>query len=223
MTLVGTLSKTDHHIQMDVIAEIERDWRFQPAEIGVEVDDGIVTLTGTVSSYLKVGEAADIAARVPGVKDVANNLTVRLPGDIFQDDTKIAQAVRTALVWDSVVPEQRIDSIVRNGVVTLRGTVDYWYQRKSAVDVTKRITGVTGVNDHITIVPPARAPEHLYDELRASLARRLPLEKIEVIVDGGIVTLMGRVPSYRLRGEAEDVAWSTTGVRGVTNKIAVAI
>jgi osmotically-inducible protein OsmY len=222
MTLTKTFAKTDHEIQLDVIAEIERDWRFRPAEVGIEVDDGIVTLTGTVSSFLKVGEAAEIAARVSGVKGVANKLTVTLPGLYVQDDTKIAQAVRNALLWDTVVPEERIESIVRNGVVTLKGTVDYWYQWKSAVDVVKRISGVMGVNDHVGIAPPLRNDAHLHDEIKAALGRRLPLEKFDVTVNDGYVTVMGSVPSYRIRREAEDIAWWTTGVKGVTNRIEVA-
>lgn len=216
-----TFAKSDRQIQLDVIAEIERDWRFVPAEVGVEVDNGIVTLTGTVSSYLKVGEAADISARVTGVKGVANGLTVRLPGSTQQDDTKLAQSVRNALVWDEVAPDDRIETIIRNGVVTLKGTVDYWYQRKSAVDVIKRIAGVAGVNDHIVIAPPARRDQDLFSEVRAALVRRLPLEHIDVTVEGSIVTLMGTVTNYTTRREAEHVAWRTTGVKDVTNKITV--
>lgn len=213
-------TKSDRQIQLDVIAEIERDWRFRPAEVGVEVDQGIVTLTGTVSSYLKLGEAADIAARVMGVKGVANDLTVKLTGAVH-DDTKIAQSVRSALVWDEVAPDDKIEAIVRNGVVTLKGTVDYWYQRKSAVDVVKRIAGVTGVNDHIVIAPPTRQDQDIFHEVRAALVRRLPMEHIDVTVDGGVVTLMGTVTSYVTRREAETVAWWTTGVKDVTNKIIV--
>lgn len=222
MTLVRQLSKTDHEIQLDVIAEIERDWRFKPAEIGVEVDHGVVTLSGTVATYLKVGEAADIATRVPGVKDLANKLTVRLPGSLFQDDTKIAQAVRNALVWDSAVPEERIDSVVRNGVVTLNGTVDYWYQRRSAVDVVKRITGVLNVNDHIIVTPPQRTDGQIFEELKAALRRRFPLERIDATVDQGTVTLMGEVPSFYAFREVADLASATTGVKHVNNKLRIA-
>jgi osmotically-inducible protein OsmY len=222
MTLVRELSKTDHAIQLDVIAEIERDWRFKPAEIGVEVDHGVVTLSGSVSTYLKVGEAADVATRVPGVKDVANKLIVRPPDSIFMDDTKIAQAVRNSLVWDSTVPEERIDSVVRNGVVTLRGTVDYWYQRKSAVDVVKRITGVLNVNDHITVTPPERTDVQMFDELKAALRRRFPLDRIDATVDHATVTLMGEVPSYYVFRETADLASSTTGVKHVINKLRIA-
>jgi osmotically-inducible protein OsmY len=222
MTLVRELSKTDHAIQLDVIAEIERDWRFRPAEIGVEVDHGVVTLSGSVSTYLKVGEAAEVATRVPGVKDVANKLIVRPPDSMFTDDTKIAQAVRSALVWDSAVPEERIDSVVRNGVVTLTGTVDYWYQRKSAVEVAKRITGVLNVNDHIVVTPPERTDVQMFDELKRALRRRFPLERIDATVDHATVTLMGEVPSYYVYRETADLASSTTGVKHVINKLRIA-
>lgn len=221
MTLVRELPKTDHQIQLDVIAEIERDWRFKPAEIGVEVDHGVVTLSGSVATYLKVGEAADVATRVPGVKDVANKLIVRPPDSIFMDDTKIAQAVRNSLVWDSVVPEERIDSVVRNGVVTLRGTVDYWYQRRSAIEVTKRITGVLNVNDHITVTPPERTDVQMFDELKAAIRRRFPLERIDATVDHATVTLMGEVPSFYIHRETADLASSTTGVKHVINKLRI--
>lgn len=222
MTLVREISKTDHQIQLDVIAEIERDWRFKPAEIGVEVDHGVVTLSGTVSTYLKVGEAADVATRVPGVKDVANELIVRPPDSIFMDDTKIAQAVRNSLIWDSAVPEDRIDSVVRNGVVTLRGTVDYWYQRRSAVEVVKRITGVLNLNDHIVVTPPERTDLQMFDELKTAIRRRFPLERIDATVDHATVTLMGAVPSYYTYRETEDLASSTTGVKHVINKLRIA-
>jgi hypothetical protein len=76
-------------------------------------------------------------------------------------------------------------------------------------------------NDHIVIAPSIRADQHLHDEIRAALARRLPLETVDVTVDKGQVTLMGMVPSYRIRRDAEDIAWWTTGVKGVTNRIEI--
>ena len=219
MTLIQTRSKTDRQIQLDVLAEIDRDFRFKPAEVGVEVDGGIVTLTGTVSSYVKLGAAADIAASVPGVRDVANKLTVEISGMPARDDTSIARAVRNALEWDVVVPEDRIESIVRHGIVTLKGTVDYWYQRKSASDAVSRLAGVVSVNDHIVIVPPVRTDYDIHDELKRALVRRFPLEDLDVAVDKGVVTLMGTVPAYRIRRESESVAWATRGVTDVMNKI----
>ena len=220
MTLVKDRSKTDKQIQLDVLADIARDIRFKPAEIGVEVDDGIVTLTGTVSSYLKVGDAADIATMVPGVKDVANKLTVSLLG-APRDDTAIARAVRNSLEWDVTVPEEKIESIVRNGIVTLKGTVDYWYQRKAAADAVARLLGVISVNNHIVVAPPVRTDHDIHADLKSALIRRYPFDEIDVAVDKGLVILQGTVPTYRVRREAEQLAWATRGVKDVTNKLSV--
>lgn len=222
MTLLGIRDKTDRQIQLDVLAEIARDFRFRPAEVGVEVDDGIVTLTGTVSSYVKLGQAADIAAGVYGVKDVANKLTVESTTKL--DDTKLAQAIRDALCWDVDVPEERIDSIVRDGVVTLKGTVDHWGQRTAARDAIAKISGVRYVNDHVVVSPaPPRGDQQIFDDVKAALRRQLPLQDIDVSVDRGAVTLMGKVPWYGQRQRAEQATWSTPGVRSVVNKILVSV
>ncbi|MDO8506384.1 MAG: BON domain-containing protein [Candidatus Limnocylindria bacterium] len=219
MTLTKTRPKTDKQIQLDVLAEIARDFRFKPAEVGVEVDAGVVTLTGTVTSYPKLALAAEIASDVPAVKDVANKLIVEIAPYAVRDDTRIAQAVRNALEWNVTVPEERIDSVVRNGVVLLKGTVDYWYERQAATDTVRNLLGVVSVNNHIVIAPAARADEAIQDEVKSACMRRFPLHEIDVIVDRGIATLTGKVLSYRTRREAEGIAWSTPGVKTVTNNI----
>ena len=220
--LTKTRPKTDKEIQLDVLAEIARDMRFKPAELGVEVDAGVVTLIGTVTSYSKLAAAAEIAGDVPGVKDVANKLTVEIAPYAVRDDTRIAQAVRTALEWDTTVPEERIDSVVRNGAVTLKGTVDFWYERQAASDTVRNLLGVKTVNNHIVIAPRARGDAAIQDEVKSALMRRFPLHGLDVVVNRGIATLTGEVFNYRNRGEAETVAWSTSGVKDVVNKIEVA-
>lgn len=120
--------KSDRDIQSEVLAQLNADGRLRQAEVGVEVSDGIVTLTGTVSARSKIDAAAEDAVRVPGVHDVANELAVDDERH-ESDDTKIAHAIRHALGWNSAVPADRIDAIVRRGVVTLRGHVDRWYER----------------------------------------------------------------------------------------------
>ena len=217
MTLTQTRTKSDKQIQLDVLAELASDFRFKPAEVGVEVDNGIVTLTGTVSNYAKLGLTADLAAGVAGVGDVANKLTVA--GAAGPDDTKLAQAIRDALRWDVDVPEERIDSIVRDGVVTLKGTVDRWYERTSARQAVSRLTGVRSVNDHIVVAPVPRTDQQIFDEIKAALLRRLPMEDVDLTVDQGKVTLMGRLRSYGSRMDAESVAWRTQGVKTVVNRI----
>jgi osmotically-inducible protein OsmY len=196
--------------------------RSKPAELGVEVDAGVVTLTGTVTSYPKLAAAAEIAGDVPGVKDVANKLTVEIAPYAVRDDTRIAQAVRNALEWDATVPEERIDSVVRNGSVTLKGTVDFWYERQAASDTVRDLLGVKSVNNHIVITPPARGDTAIQDEVKRALMRRFPLHGLDVTVDRGVAILTGEVFSYRNRNDAENIAWSTAGIKDVLNKIEVA-
>jgi osmotically-inducible protein OsmY len=214
--------KTDKEIQLDVLAEIARDLRFKPAELGVEVDAGVVTLIGTVTSYSKLAAAAEIAGDVPGVKDVANKLTVEIAPYAVRDDTRIAQAVRNALEWDTTVPEERIDSVVRNGAVTLTGTVDFWYERKAAADAVRNLLGVKFVNNHIVIAQRTHGDAAIQEEIKRALLRRFPLHGLDVTVLRGIATLTGEVFSYRNRHDAENIAWNTSGVKDVLNKIQVA-
>ncbi len=221
MQIKQPVTKTDQQIQVDVLAEINRDLRFQPAEIGVEVDDGIVTLTGTVSSFAKLGIAADIAGNVAGVAGVANKLSVQLPVSMTRDDTTIARAVRDALEWDVNVPDERIQTTVRNGVVTLKGTVDYWHQRYSAEEAVTRLTGVASVNDHIVVAPSARTDQEMFEDIRGALRRRLPIQDIDVAVERGVVTLMGLVDSFRTVRDAGQIAWRALGVKDVHNKLVV--
>jgi hyperosmotically inducible protein len=140
--------KPDREIQSEVLAELNRDGRLTPAEVGVEVCGGIVTLTGTLSSYEKAEAAADIAVSVTDVRDVANKLSVEGDGR-EHDDTKIARTIRHAFGWNTAVPADRIDTVVRRGVVTMRGSVDHWYQRKAADAMVAAVPGVVSVKNQI--------------------------------------------------------------------------
>lgn len=216
-----TISKTDAQLRQDVIEEIERDRRFKPAELGVEVDQGIVTLIGTVSSYAKVTAAAEIAAEIAGTKGVANELTVRATGHLVMDDTELAAAVRNALKWDADLPDEMIEVIVRHGVVTLQGSVDYWYQRRAAAVRVGSLAGVSAINNHIVVVAPVMADGDIRTNIEKAIARRIPLASrhIKTQVKGGMVHLEGNVQFYSDRVQAEKAAWTTEGVRDVENKI----
>src|SRR5438874_4791893 len=121
--------RTDEEIQRDVLEELKWDTRVQPNEIGVVVKDGVVTLTGWVDSYLKKIAAEEAAHRVPDVKAVANDIEVRLPGSAERTDVDLAAAVVNALKWDAAVPADKVDVTVSQGWVTLKGEVDYYFQK----------------------------------------------------------------------------------------------
>lgn len=215
-----TARRTDLQIHEDVVAELNWDARFDPGELGVEVDDGIVTLRGTVSSLAKVSAAADVAGRIAGVRAVANELTVRPASDL--DDLTLAAQARMALEMDADVPNERIECVVRYRRLTLRGSVDHAYQRDAARHAVSRLGGLYGVDVEIEVRGRTRSDRSIDRDLRDALARHsIRADHLSSRVENGTVTLGGRVPGLGDRLAAEEAAWRTRGVRHVVDQIEV--
>ncbi len=210
--------KSDREIQSEVLAALNRDGRLTPAEVGVEVAGGVVTLTGTVSRLEKVEAASDVAASLADVRDVANKLAVEGDGH-ERDDTKIAHTIRHVLGWNTAVPAEQIVIIIRRGVVTLRGIVDHWYQRKAAEETVAGLAGVVSVSNQIQLLATPASDEALRAEVEDALARLPSCGGVDVRVDAGVVTLIGEVGSGLLRRHAETFAASACGVRAVINQL----
>jgi osmotically-inducible protein OsmY len=153
MMAIATEVRTDAEIQRDVLSELKWEPRVQPNEIGVIVKDGIVTLTGSVDSYTRKYAAEEAAHRVRGVKAVANEIEVRLPSSSERSDADIAAAAVRALEWDAMIPIEKLDVTVSKGWVTLRGEVEWQYQREDAYNVVRRLSGVKGVTNLIVVRP----------------------------------------------------------------------
>lgn len=216
--------RTDEDIQRDVLEELKWDIRVRPNEIGVAVKDGIVTLTGWVDSYLKKIAAEEDAHRVPGVKAVANDIEVRLPGSAERTDADLAKAALNTLKWDAGIPTDKIDVTVSHGWVTLKGEVDYHFQKREAEHAIERLSGVRGVTNLLT-VKPQPAPQDLKLQIEKALVRNAETDasRITVDVQGSKVILRGTVSSYAEKKAAEDTAWSAPGVTEVDNRIIVSL
>lgn len=215
--------KTDYEIKQQILRELKWDSRIAWAQIGVEVHNALVTLSGLVNTYAKKTAAQQAAHRVAGVLDVANEIEVIPTGDFAHSDQEIARAVRHTLEWDALVPDERIQSTVSDGWVTLEGTVDVWREREDAEKSILRLTGVAGVINKITIVPREIDPEELREEIEAALVTRADREadRLRIEVKNGAVELWGRVHSWQEKRAVLGSVGHLPGVMGVKEHIRI--
>jgi osmotically-inducible protein OsmY len=217
----GELMKTDAEIRDDVINELKWDPQItDPETINVAVQDGAVTLTGHVPSYAEKLAAARAAERVYGVKAVANEVGVKLPGT--RDDSDIARAIAHVLEWNVQVPEGKVHARVQNGWVTLDGEVDYEYQRREVERMVRQVRGVAGVTDTIAVRPPT-TPGQVQKMIEDAFKREAEIDArhVSVAVSDHTAKLYGHVHSLQEATAARAAAASAPGIAAVESHLVV--
>ncbi|PUE06934.1 OsmY domain-containing protein [Limnohabitans sp. T6-5] len=212
--------KTDKQLQTDVMAELSWDPSVNAAHIGVEVEQGVVTLSGHVENLTEKWSAERVVKRVSGVRAVAFDLDVKLPETDKRNDTDIAVAAINILEYASSIPKGAIQVTAEDGVLTLRGDVAWDYQRQTAESLLEGLNGVRNVINLVSVKPNVSLSA-VRSEIESALKRRayLDAQEIQVTVEGDVITLSGKVHSWTEKNLAINSAWGTPGVRSVVDKL----
>ncbi|RZJ34589.1 MAG: BON domain-containing protein [Flavobacterium sp.] len=214
--------KTDILLQANVQEALNFEPSLTPAQIGVTVNDGVVTLTGEVDQFSKKTQAEKIVRRIKGVRAVVEKIQVELNKSDFKSDSDLAHELIKALRWNYSVPDDKIKVTVEDGYVTLDGSVPWDYQRQLARKEVARVIGVKGIHNNLTLQSASKDSLEK-DAIENAIARHWSLEAddIYVRVKDNTVTLTGEVQSLYQKDEAERIAWQAPGVQSVNNFLTV--
>jgi len=213
---------TDKDLKQQLQNALDYDPVVDASDIGVAVDEGVVTLRGNVASYTEKIAAERVALRLYGVKAVANDLVVRLVSDYQRTDTEIAQAVVNALKWHTSVPDDRVSITVKDGWIAFAGTLDWQYQKDAAARAVRDLAGVKGVTNEIRVQARVKTID-VRDKIEAAFKRSAEIDarRINVTAQDGTIILSGNVHSWAERQEAERAAWAAPGVSLVEDRLTV--
>jgi hyperosmotically inducible protein len=214
--------KTDQQLQREVEEELAWDPAVNATDIGVEVKERVVTLSGHPASYAEKLAAEKAAQRVAGVKAVVVEMSIRLPHGDIRTDEDIANAVRLVLKWTVGLSEASVQVQVEKGRVTLRGKVGTAFQRHVATRAISHMRGVTSVSNLVDVGGDVAADD-IGEKIKKALHRHAEREAkhIGVTAQQGVVTLTGKVSSYAERSVARGAAWSAPGVHAVVDNLTV--
>ena len=214
---------SDSSLRQDIIDELDFEPSIDAADIGVAVEDGVATLTGHVPTYAQKITVEDVVRRVKGVKGIAQQIEVRPFGTNRTADDEIAKRALSTISWNTAIPDDAVQVKVQEGWVTMTGKVEWQYQKTAAADAVRDLAGVVGVTNRIEIASRASAFD-VKKRIEDALKRNAEIEAQAIrvnVLDGGRITLDGKVHAWSERRAAERAAWSAPGVKVVDDRITI--
>ena len=214
---------SDSSLRQDIIDELDFEPSIDAADIGVAVEDGVATLTGHVPTYAQKITVEDVVRRVKGLKGIAQQIEVRPFGTNRTADDEIAKRALSTISWNTAIPDDAVQVKVQEGWVTLTGKVEWQYQKTAAADAVRDLAGVVGITNRIEIASRASAFD-LKKRIEDALKRNAEIEAQAIrvnVLDGGKITLDGKVHAWSERRAAERAAWSAPGVKVVDDRITI--
>lgn len=203
---------TDADITNAVTSEFWTDDVVDSNSIDVTTQEGIVTLNGQVDNILERERATALAESIVGVRAVVNRMEVK---PVSRSDAALHAAVQGALLEDPATESYEVSVSVREGSVTLEGTVDSWQEKQLCATVAKGVRGVRSVTNDIRVQYKVDRPDsEIQREVKARLENDVLVDDylIEVRVSDGEVSLSGTVGSLAEKNRARSDGW----VSGVT-------
>jgi len=212
----------DSALRQDILDELEFEPFIDANDIGVAVEDGIVTLTGHVPNFSQRAAVERAVARIRGVRGIAQEIEVRYPGQHGTADDEVARRVVNTLKWNTLVPEDKVQVSVHNGWVTLTGKLEWNYQKSGAAEAIRNVEGVAGIVNSIELTPRPTTVD-VKRHIESALKRYAEVEStnIDVGVTGSKVTLQGEVHTLAERAAVKDAAWATPGVHVVEDRLTI--
>lgn len=213
----------DMVLRQNILDELEFEPSLNAANIGVSVENGVVTLTGHVPTYMEKNTAADVVCRVKGVRGIAQDMEVRPIGSHRTADDEIAKRALNILSWSTAIPDGAVQVQVEDGWVVLTGTVEWNYQKIAATEAVRALAGVFDVANNIQVTPHVSAFD-VKKRIEDAFKRNARIEQSDIQVtvdDSGKVTLEGHVKVWAERSLAARAAWSAPGVKAVEDLLTV--
>lgn len=214
--------KHNETLKNEVMEAIRLEPLLNTAQIEVNTDEGIVTLSGTVDSYVKKRAAEHVVGKVPGVRAVAEKIKVKFGADDTKTDEALASEILKALQFTPGLLKYSISVLVEDGWVTLVGKVKWIAQKEEVERAVHHLSGVRMITNNISI-RSEREDDVEKATIKNAFLRNWAIDdqEIEVSVLGNQVTLMGKVHSLYQRNTAERIAWNAPGVCNVHNKLTI--